>query len=178
MTEKKYYLLDNIITKHDLINLYTDLISSNVWFLTRNTHNSQTGLWPGFVVKDNNEIKNAFWYGRFIGLLENIKNTFEKTYNFSLPPSIQRIHIGAKNTTSNTDFHTDVYEPFTYTIVGFATPEWSPEWGGELNIEGDVIDFKPGRFVIFKSEHRHNGSKIKKEINHWKLSLNFVLKQH
>ena len=177
MMEKKYYLLDNVITKNDLFNLYNELINSPVWHISRCTHDSKVGMWPGFIVKGKDEVRNHFWYGRFIGLLENIKNVFEKEHNFSLPPNIYRVHLGAKNTTSNTDFHTDVVEPYTYTFVGFITPEWSSEWGGELNIEGEIIDFKPGRFVIFKSELRHDGSKIKKEINHWKISLNYVLKQ-
>jgi len=175
MIEKKYYILDDVITLNDLNKLYNDLINAHVWFLSRNTQDSIVGLWPGFIVKHNNEINNPFWFGRFVGLLENIKNIFQKQYNFSLPSNIHRIHVAAKNTTSNTDFHTDISEPCSYTIVGFATPEWSPEWGGELNIEGDSIDFKPGRFVIFKSDLRHDGKKIKKDINFWKLSLNFVL---
>jgi len=178
MIEKKYYVLDDIISINDLRNLYNELINSNVWYLSRSTDGSNVvGQWPGFIVQDGDSVMNPFWYGRFIGLLENIKNNFQKKYNFSLPPKVRRIHVGAKNTTSNTDFHVDVSDPFTYTIVGFATPEWSSEWGGELNIEGELIDFKPGRFIIFKSDLRHDGSKIKKEINHWKLSLNFVLKE-
>jgi hypothetical protein len=177
MNEKKYYVIDNVILKNDLFNLYNDLINAPVWHISRaTTDKTVVGMWPGFIVKNNEEIRNHFWYGRFWGLLENIKNVFQKENNFSLPANIARIHVGAKNTTSNTDFHTDVFEPYTYTIVGFITPEWSQEWGGELNIEGEIIDFKPGRFVIFKSELRHDGSKIKKEINHWKISLNYVLR--
>jgi hypothetical protein len=176
--EKKYYVLENIISNTDLKNLYHELLNANVWYLSRNTFNSVVGLWPGFIIHDNDSVKNPYWYGRFVGLLENIKNNFEKKFSFSLPPKVRRIHVAAKNATSNPDFHVDVTDPFSYTIVGFATPEWSSEWGGELNIEGETIDFKPGRFVIFKSDLRHDGKKIKNEINHWKLSLNFVLKEY
>jgi hypothetical protein len=177
MIEKKYYIIDDIISDKDIFNLYTDLTRDNVWNLSRRTNDSTVGHWPGFIVHDNDTVINAYWFGRFFGLLENIKHNFEKKYKFLLPPKIRRIHVGAKHTAANTDFHTDVLEPFTYTIVGFITPEWSSEWGGELNIEGELIDFKAGRFVIFKSDLRHDGTKIKKEINHWKLSLNYVLKE-
>jgi hypothetical protein len=176
MTEKKYYIIEDIISNNDLFNLYDELVNAPVWYLTRHTHKSIVGQWPGFIVHQDNTVMNPYWFGRFCGLLENIKNNFEKKYKFSLPPKIVRMHVGAKHTQANTDFHTDVLEPFTYTIVGFATPEWSQEWGGELNIEGELIDFKPGKFVIFKSDLRHDGTKIK-ETNNWKLSLNFVLRQ-
>ena len=175
--DQKYYILDNIIPKRELIWLYNDLTNANCWYLSRRTHESQVGQWPGFEVANNGEVNNWYWYGRFESLLDNIKNQFEKQYNFSLPPAIRRMHVGAKNNTSNTDFHCDVYEPYTYTIVGFATPEWSNDWGGELNIEGDIIDFKPGRFVIFKSDLRHDGGKEKKDLDYWKISLNYVLKE-
>jgi hypothetical protein len=178
LENKKYYVLDNIISKRELLLLYNNLISDNIWYLTRSTDGiSQVGQWPGFIVSSNEQINNYFWFGRFLGILDNIKNNFEKKYNFSLPPKISRIHIGAKNNTSNTDFHCDVIEPFTYTIVGYLTPEWNKEWGGELNIEGEKIDFTPGRFIIFKSDLRHDGSKVKKEIDFWKVSLNYVLKE-
>jgi hypothetical protein len=177
MLDKKYYIVDDIISDNDLFNLYTDLIKSNVWYLARATNGSTVGQWAGFIVHDNDTVMNPYWFGRFVGLFENIKHNFEKKYKFSLPSKIRRMHVGAKHTGSNTDFHTDVSEPFTYTIVGFATPEWSSKWGGELNIEGELIDFKPGRFVIFKSDLRHDGTKIKGETNHWKLSLNYVIKQ-
>ena len=175
LENKKYYILDNIISKRELITLYDDLVNANVWYLSRRTHDSQVGQWPGFIVSEREQVNNYFWYGRFLGILDNVKNNFEKQYNFSLPQKIRRMHVGAKNNTSNTDFHCDVIEPFTYTIVGFATPEWNKEWGGELNIEGETIDFIPGRFVIFKSDLRHDGNKVNKELNFWKLSLNYVL---
>jgi hypothetical protein len=177
MKKNKYYILDDIILKEDLKNLYFDITNDTVWYLSRSTHKSEVGQWPGFIVSNGDSIINNYWFGRFVGLLENIKNNFKKKHGFSLPPKIRRVHVGAKNTTSNTNFHVDVEDPFTYTIVGFITPEWSSNWGGELNIEGELIDFKPGRFVIFKSDLRHDGSKVKKELNHWKLSLNYVLKE-
>ena len=178
INNKKYYILDDLISSRDLNKLYIDLTNANCWYLSRHTDGSVVGKWPGFIVSDKDELHNQYWFGRFVGLLENIKNNFEKKYKFSLPPKIRRIHVGAKNNTSNTDFHCDVYEPFTYTIVGFLTPEWGKDWGGELNIEGELIDFRPGRFIIFKSDLRHDGAKLKKELDYWKLSLNYVLREN
>ena len=174
---KKYYILDDIISKRELIALYNELVSANVWHLSRHTHGSQVGQWPGFIVSDKENVNNGYWFGRFVGILENIKNNFEKKYKFSLPEKIRRMHVGAKNNNSNTDFHVDVIDPFTFTIVGFVAPEWNNEWGGELNIEGEFINFKPGRFIIFKSDLRHDGSKVHKELDFWKISLNYVLQE-
>jgi hypothetical protein len=177
--DKKYYILDNIISKKDLSMLYNDLTSDNIWYISRKTTSTEVGHWPGFIPYDQstNGVSNPYWFGRFVGIFENIKNNFLKTYNFELPPNIFRVHVGAKNDASNPGFHIDVEDASTYTIVGCLSPEWSKDWGGELNIEGETIDFIPGRFIIFKSNLRHNGNKVIKSIDFWKLSLNYVIKQ-
>jgi hypothetical protein len=178
MKNKKYYIIDEVLTPFDLNNFYKSVTSDNIWRIDRSTQGSSVGTWAGLAVWHDKVCYNTYWFGRTVGILENIKNAFIKKYNFPLPNEIKRIHFSAKNNTSNADFHLDTLVPYTWTIVGFMTPEWSKEWGGELNIEGETIDFVPGRFVIFKSDLKHNGSKINKEINHWKLSLNYVLEEH
>ena len=53
---------------------------------------------------------------------------------------------------------------------------WSTDWGGGLQIEENQVDFKPGRFVIFKSNDIHNGVGPNKKIPYWRISINYIVK--
>ena len=73
-----------------------------------------------------------------------------KEYGQLLPPKINRIHLGAKNLSSYTNLHTDS-DKKGMVIVGFLTPKWKEEWGGELKVGNELIKYKPGRFCIFNT---------------------------
>ena len=106
-----------------------------------------------------------------------IKYRFKNHYNFDLPNDIFRIHLGAKNDKSQTLFHSDMQDSQSWTILGFLTPVWKAEYGGQINIEGEEIDYEPGRFIVFKSNILHNGGFVSKNnLDYWRISLNIVLK--
>lgn len=171
------YTIEDIISKKSLENLYNSLISGNMWNLTRHSKNNILGTFPGFVVQEENKILNQGWSGYFSSLYENINHNFHKKYNFTLPENIKRIHLGAKNDSSLTEFHCDTDVVNTYTIVGFLNPQWDLNWGGELYVEDKKFEFIPGRFIIFKSNLRHNGIGLNKTIPFWRLTLNYVVSE-
>ena len=63
-----------------------------------------------------------------------------------------------------------------YSIVGFFTPQWAEEWGGELNIEGKVIKYNPGDFILFESTKLHQSKEIKK-IPYWRTSVSYMIEK-
>jgi hypothetical protein len=171
------YTLDNVILNKDLNNLYNSLINNPVWNLSRSSLNNVLGTFPGFVVKDNDSVLNPGWHGYFMALFENINCNFYKKYKFTLPEKIKRIHLGAKNDSSFTEFHCDTNNSNSYTIVGFLTPQWDLNWGGSLFIEDKKFEFEPGKFIIFKSNLRHNGVGLNKTIPFWRITLNLVVEE-
>ena len=176
MAEIKY--VDNIILKKDLFDLYSGLIQANSWNLSRSsTHGVSIGTFPGFVVRDNyTNVSNHYWNGYFTSLYEKINMKFYEEYNYELPSIIQRIHLGAKNETSITSFHDDTNDNGAISVLGFITPQWSQDWGGDLQIEENKINFEPGKFVIFDSNQIHNGTGPSKKIPYWRISINYIIK--
>ena len=69
--------VDNVILERDIYKLYQDLISSHVWHLSRSSNEGEEfGCFPGFVVKDNDQVNNLHWNGYFISLYERINIKF------------------------------------------------------------------------------------------------------
>ena len=88
---------------------------------------------------------------------------------------IKRIALNAQNNNHYTEFHSDDLGS-VYSIVGFLTPQWAEDWGGELNIEGEVIKYSPGDFILFESTKLHKSQPIK-NIPFWRTSINYVIKK-
>jgi hypothetical protein len=173
MNKVKY--VDNVILDKVLFNLYRNLFSHSGWNLTRSSTGESLGNFPGFVVKDNNQVYNNYWDGYFTSLYERIKINFYEKYKYKLPDHICRIHLGAKNENSMTEFHTDDAND-AITVLGFLTPVWAKDWGGSLQVEENNIDFKPGKFLIFNSDEIHEGIGPCKKIPYWRISINYVIK--
>ena len=169
--------VDNILLKKELFKLYKGLIETNGWNLTRASSEESFGMFPGFIIKDNyNEVGNDYWNGYFTSLYERIKINFQEKYKYELPNNIFRIHLGAKNETSVTEFHSDSKNNSDISILGFLTPVWSSDWGGDLQIEENKINFEPGKFLIFNSDKIHNGVGPNKKIPYWRISINYIVK--
>lgn len=173
----KIKYIDNVILDKELFSLYNGLITSSVWDLSRSSKGEITGMFPGFVVKDNfNQVRHDYWNGYFTSLCERIKINFYEKYKYTLPEHIYRIHLGAKNETSMTEFHDDDDDNGAVTILGFLTPVWAQEWGGSIQIEENNVEFKPGKFLIFDSSKTHKGLTSSKKIPYWRISINYILK--
>ena len=170
-------ILDNILTSKQIYNLYSRLSSENFWNLNCSSHQKSAPHYRTFPRVDLQEQDNVYypyWAGYFHSLYSTINKEFEKKYNFTLPNNICRIHLGAKNELSLPDFHVDVKNLQGWTIIGYLTPQWAVDWGGHLNVEGQEIENKPGRFVIIKNHLRHNGEAPKQNLPYWKIAINYV----
>jgi|TARA_A100000172_G_scaffold14043_1_gene7372 hypothetical protein len=179
---KKYYILDNVIDRTENFKIYNNLVNTPMWSLNRcssDTNNLESSInnFPGMIVEQDSQSFNPYLSGYFQSLTSIVKNVFQNQYNFNLPNNISRIHLGAKNDKSETLFHPDVEDSLSWTILGFLTPVWKAEYGGHINIEGEEIEYIPGRFIIFKSNILHNGGFVNNNnLDYWRISLNIILK--
>jgi|TARA_B110000211_G_scaffold221298_1_gene268774 hypothetical protein len=171
-------IINNVLTKQDCFALYQGLISDNIWNLNRKSDLKLIGgAFPGVNLIQNSKIffNNQYWIGYFNCLFDRINQKLLEQHNFNLSRKIQRIDLNAQNDNHYTEFHADQKEN-TFSIVGFLTPQWAEEWGGELNIEGKVIKYNPGDFILFESTKLHQSQKIKK-IPYWRTSVSYVIEK-
>ena len=169
-------IINNVLTTQDCFSLYEGLISANIWKLNRKSFNTSLGgAFPGVNFIENNEIvfNNQYWIGYFNCLFDRINQKLLEQHNFNLTRNIRRISLNAQNDNHYTEFHFDTLEN-TYSIVGFLTPQWAENWGGELNIEGEIIKYNPGTFILFESVKLHQSQEIKK-IPYWRTSVSYVV---
>jgi hypothetical protein len=170
-------VISNVLTTSDCFSLYQGLITDNIWNLNRVSEDSRFGgSFPGCTLVNNGQpvFNNQYWIGYFNCLFDRINQKLSEQHNFSLQRKIQRICLNSQNDNHYTEFHID--EKNSYSIVGFFTPQWSEEWGGELNIEGEIIKYKPGDFILFNSNQSHKSQKIKK-IPYWRTSVSYVIEK-
>ena len=170
-----FRIINNVLGKEDVFQVYENLIADNVWTLDRSSQGNPAGAFPGCtLINDGQPVyNNPYWIGYFTCLFDRLNQKLDEQYNFKLVRKIKRIALNAANNNYYTEFHGDGNN--TYSIVGFLTPQWSDEWGGELNIEGKLIKYKPGDFVLFNSEQLHKSEEIKKPLNYWRISINYVI---
>ena len=170
-------VINNVLTLTDCFNLYNGLINSNIWSLNRKSLSGEAGAFPGVVFFNDGEIifNNQYWIGYFNCLFDTINAKLKEQHNFSLNRNIKRIALNAANNNHYTEFHADKKEN-VFSIVGFFTPQWAEDWGGELNIEGEIFKYSPGDFILFESSKLHKSESIKK-IPYWRTSINYVIEK-
>lgn len=75
-----------------------------------------------------------------------------------LPQAVKRVGINGSTAYNESHLHQDGPADCT-TLVWFASPEWMPNWGGELEIydnnEKIVVPYKPNTAVLFSSHLSH-----------------------
>ena len=171
-------IINNVLTTQDCFSLYKALISANIWNLNRTSYgDSIGGAFPGVSFIEDGEIlvNNQYWIGYFNCLFDRINQKLKEQHNFSMGRNILSIGLNAQNENHYTAFHKDADDG--YSIVGFLTPQWAEEWGGELNIEGEIMKYKPGDFIIFNSNQLHKSQKINKKIPYWRVTVSYVVKK-
>ena len=128
-------LLKYLKTKEELAK-NKGLIQQNMWNLSKGSEGKLGGRFPGVSFIEGGQIvsNDGYWVGYFNCLFDRINQKLLEQHNFNLNRKIQRIGLNAQNDNHYTEFHVDQKES-TFSIVGFFTPQWAEEWGGELNIE-------------------------------------------
>jgi hypothetical protein len=171
-------IINNVLTKQDCFSLYNGLINDNIWNLNRTSYSDKIGgAFPGVNFIENGKVSynNQYWIGYFNCLFDRINEKLLEQHNFSLNRIIDRIALNAQNDNHYTEFHEDG-KSSDYSIIGFLTPQWAEEWGGELNIEGNIIKYNPGDFILFEQTKLHKSQEIKK-IPYWRTSVSYVIKK-
>jgi len=171
-------IIKNVLNKEDCFSLYTGLINTSMWNLNRHSESKLRGAFPGVTLIHDEQVftNDQYWIGYFNCLFDRINAQLKQQHNFFLQKSIKRIALNAQNDNHYTEFHTDDRKEPCYSIVGFLTPQWAEEWGGELNVEGEIIKYSPGDFILFDSTQVHTSQPVKK-IPYWRTSINYVIKK-
>lgn len=157
-------IINNVLTKEDIFQVYENLIADNIWVLNRNSQSTLGGSFPGCTLINEGQpvYNNPYWIGYFNCLFDRLNQKLNEQHNFNLLRNIYRIALNSQNNNHYTEFHIDAKNK--YSIVGFLTPQWAEDWGGELNVEGEIIKYKPGDFILFDSNQSHKSQEIKKTI--------------
>jgi len=177
----EHYILDNIMSIEELLWIYHYLLESPSWTLTRTSVNQCGNMlpfagFPGLPVEANNVRNCEFLSGYFRAIAFRVASTLKKEHDFAIPLIIKRIHVGAKNSFSKTDYHIDSPNNTDWTILGFLSPVWHTGDGGEFFLESQKIEYKSGRFIIFPSSARHDGGYVVNEkLSYWRVAVNIIL---
>ena len=168
-------VINDVLNLLDSFSLYEGLIDSDMWHLTRKSSKDIGGCFPGVQFIEDYKIvyNNQYWIGYFNCLFDIINQKLKEQHNFSLERAINRISLNAQNDNHYTTFHTD--NDKSYSIIGFLTPQWAEDWGGELNVEGEMIKYKPGDFVLFNSNQLHKSQELNKKLPYWRVTINYVI---
>jgi len=177
----EHYLFDGVLQAEELLWIYHKLLAVPSWSLARYSYNSQPALrpfmsFPGLEVETEGKPKDEFLSGYFNGLVYRIRALAMSRHGLKLPPRILRIHLGAKASTSKTEFHVDLEDENAWTILGFLNPEWNSADGGEFYLKDHRIEYRSGRFILFRSNTPHNGGFVTNPaLTYWRIAVNVLL---
>ena len=177
----EHYIFDGVIGADELMWIYHELLSTSSWTLTRSSTGAKAfGLpfisFPGLNIETRGNIHVGFLSGYFRSVVFRIRALARKNNSLILPPNIQRIHVGAKSSFSKSEFHVDSKEENVWTILGFLNPIWNARDGGEFFLEDQKVEYKTGRFVVFRSNTLHDGGYVKNEkLHYWRVAVNIIL---
>ena len=164
------YEIKNLLNEFEIKETY-DLLMQQNWNINTIYQGAQTyeDLYPHFCVFNQDQILNPYWYGFFRALFAGANRSVKKDYNFELSSyKIKEIQINAQKNKGSYHFH-DHNE--RWTIVGFLTPYWNEEWGGELQVEDTKVTCSPGNFALFKGAYMHDAMPVKVDLPFWRISV-------
>ena len=98
-----------------------------------------------------------------IATMVNVKQKIRDKYGFELPThDVESVVFNAQRKGNIPCFHTDGVgdKKYSWSIIGFMTPQWDKSWGGELQIQEETFTFEPGDFIAFKSTELHDAMPI------------------
>jgi hypothetical protein len=177
----EHYIFDAVIGADELLWIYHELLSASSWTLTRSSTGAKAVAlpfisFPGLHIETRGDIHSHFLSGYFRSIIFRIRERAQRHNGLILPQNIQRIHVGAKSSFSKTEFHVDSSEENAWTILGFLNPVWNAKDGGEFFLEDYKVEYKAGRFIVFRSNTLHDGGYVKNEtLNYWRVAVNIIL---
>lgn len=177
----EHYVFDDVIGAEELLWIYHELIYSSSWTLSWTSKQFKTETrgfmgFPGLLIQRAEDHRHGFFSGYFTGITHRIRHAAKLRRSLSLPQRIHRIHATGQSSLSKTEFHTDMDSDQFWTILGFLNPVWNAKDGGEFYLEDHKIDYKPGRFILFKSNTLHDGGFVVNEsLNYWRITVSIIL---
>jgi hypothetical protein len=131
---KKAMILDDVLTKEELLYLYNAIMTENHWKLSRGSVRDypiglsgiRTGSFPGMAIyhskvgditvggefcgaeNDDNRIKIKSLYIRFDNIIDTLRKRCLKEYNLLLPKRKKRIDVVVKQHGARSQMHKDI----------------------------------------------------------------------
>ena len=168
----KVYECEIILNQYEIKDIHKRLLDHN-WSIDT-PYTSYSSFYPTFRVFFEDNIYQPFWFGYFSGLVSAVNNDLRKNKKFDLGNyQIKSIILNAQQQSDKFHFHD--HRQYKYSLVGFLTPEWEKEWGGELQVEDTTIQFKPGSFVLFSGSDLHDAMPVKINLPFWRISVGIFL---
>jgi len=175
----KPYILDNLIDSKELFFIYKEITSSSLWSITATPYSSDNHFFrcPQFFVKTDEGINNYPFYLYGQTLIYRI-NQLLNSKNIGIPTKLERMWFNLTyNDSKINNLHPDTLDSNIKTILIFMTPIWQQDWKGSFVLDGQEIEFKPGRAIIFDSTEYHAGQNPKLNTSGWqRITLNLNVK--
>ena len=190
-------VLDDVLNKEELHFIYRKCVHEPSWYLSRPTklgvENGDEHTFGGLLIRDgrigqqmhkehfSKESRSEIYEYMLENVLPRVKKRCLEEYNLEIPSQTIRFDVVAKTPGCNAEMHKDIDFLGGISIVGMLSPEWEKECGGEFSWEDDeskttkILDWKPGRFLVFNSEIFHRGVGSKTSTKYWRLITNFIL---
>jgi len=151
--ENDIKILDNIFPYHYHQSLFNYTISSR-YFPNHgsNPFSKEKNFTTRFAC---NLSKNDFFNTGLVPYIKKIANEIGQDL------FLMKYYIGHYSKSTSTDSHNDSSGPNHVTILVYPNIEWEDLWAGDIKFYSDnspfhrVVDFKPGRVIVFDSTIRH-----------------------
>jgi hypothetical protein len=148
-----FEIIDNVLPQSSFDFLSDVIRNSNVWNLDMYS-NERTYKIPGRILFDNTiQVSGE---KELTSLLAFVYTLIKSKSKSPLSDTMVRLHLGAKPPLMDDDIHTDGTDN-EYTVLYYTNKEWNDEWGGQTIVNDKMIEYKPNRAVIYKSNVLHGG---------------------
>jgi hypothetical protein len=174
-----YYIAKNVMTEEEVAYIYDYLINVCPWrinspYMRQDNHDHEYfrhHSYPHMSALGPGGMQDPWLTGYFTATMNSVNIRMKESYGFTLPTHrIQSINFNAQRKSDYSKLHTDG-NGFQWSVIGFLTPEWDDSWGGELRIQENVVKYKPGDFIAFKSNILHDAMPVLVDTPFWRVTV-------
>jgi len=165
----KVKIIDNVLSEQMLHFCYKTLINMPIWQLDMKSHSNSEYTIAGNTLFDKHMHIGKKDKGQLFTTMIYIMIKEKAKF---LSDDLHRIHIGAKGALQDDVTHTDS-DKETNTVLFYLNPTWKKSWGGQTIVDGEKIDYKPNRAVIYDARLPHGGLAPKGP--HLRTYINYVV---
>ena len=174
-----FYIAKDVMTEEEVAYIYDYLINVCPWRINSSYFRQDSAdheyyrhhNYPHMSALGPGGMQDPFLTGYFTATMSAVNIRMKEQYGFTLPAHrTNSINFNAQRKSDNFKFHTDG-DGDQWSIVGFLTPAWDESWGGELRVQENLVKYKPGDFVAFKSNLLHDAMPIKVDTPFWRITV-------